>query len=98
MIHLPPFAVSRGDRLKAVVRPESVTLSRLADPRAASRRNVFRGRVVSGMYIGSIMRYKISVGPQIVYVDDFDPQYGDIFSENDEALLLLKEDIHLLSA
>ena len=88
VIKRPPFEVARGQRLKAVVRPESVALSRPGAPRAADRRNVFRGRVVSGMYIGSIMRYKIAVGAQLVY--------GDTFGENDEALLLLKDDIHLL--
>jgi len=94
-IRQPPFELAVGDRLKAVVRPESIGIAAPGGPRAADT-NVIAGRIESGMYIGSIMRYTVAVGDQIVYVDESDPQYSGIFREGDSVDLVLKSSIHLL--
>ena len=94
---LPPFKVSKGDRLKAVVRPESIGILRSGDLKNPDQ-NVLEGRITNSMYIGSIMRYTVSVGEQIVYVDDADPQYGEIYQEGGKIQLVLRHHIHMLKA
>jgi len=87
--------VSPGDRLKAVIRPESIRLAR-QDHQMDAGKNVIEGCVVSNMYIGSIIRYTIALGDQIVYVDEADPQYHGILQKGDKAQLILKDALHLL--
>lgn len=41
------------------------------------------------MYIGSIVRYTITAGDQIVYLDEVDPQYRGIFQEGEKVKLVL---------
>jgi len=94
-IQRPLFKVSSGDRLKAVVRPESIDIVRPGS-QADTSKNVIKGRIESSMYIGSIMRYTFSVGDQIIYVDEADPQYCGIFQEGDNVNLVLKDTIHML--
>ena len=92
---LPGFDVSEGDKLKVVVRPESIGIIRPADS-MNSGENIIEGRIESSMYIGSIMRYTVAAGDQIVYVDESDPQYGRIFQEGEKIHLKLKKNIHML--
>jgi ABC-type Fe3+/spermidine/putrescine transport system ATPase subunit len=94
-IQQPPMQLSPGDRLKAVIRPESIRLARPYHQTDAGK-NVIEGCVVSNMYIGSIIRYTIALGDQMVYVDEADPQYHGILQKGDKAQLILKDALHLL--
>jgi spermidine/putrescine ABC transporter ATP-binding subunit len=94
-VKIPPFPVSVGDRLKAVVRPESIDIVS-AEKELSDRENVLEGRVEFAMYIGSIMRLTITVGDQTVYVDESDPQHKGIFEEGQQVKLVLKKRIHML--
>ena len=96
-IQPPHFEVSPGDKLEAVVRPESIAIARQDLP-PDSDVNVIEGRIESGMYIGAIMRYTVAAGDQIIYVDESDPQYRGILNEGDKASLVLKHTIHMLKA
>jgi spermidine/putrescine ABC transporter ATP-binding subunit len=91
----PRFDVSPGERLKAVVRPESIDI---VDTETAldSNYNVLEGYIEVAMYIGAVMRYTIIVGDQTVYVDESDPQYKGIFQEGKTVRLILKNRIHML--
>ncbi len=84
-----------GDRLKAVIRPESIDIfdeaSQLPDTE-----NIIQGHIESSMYIGSIIRYTISVGEHTVYVDEPDPKYRGILQEGSIAKLLFKKRVHML--
>jgi ABC-type Fe3+/spermidine/putrescine transport system ATPase subunit len=91
----PGFEVSENDALKAVVRPESIDI-RACDADVAGQDNVVEGRVTVAMYIGSIMRYKIIVADQTVYVDEADPQYCGIFAEGSQVRLIFQRRIHML--
>ena len=97
VIRRPSFEVSPGDRLKAVVRPESIGIVK---PGSLTHEtgNVIKGTIASGMYIGSIMRYSVVVGKQTVYVDEADPQHAGILTEGEPADLVLKRSIHMLKA
>jgi ABC-type Fe3+/spermidine/putrescine transport system ATPase subunit len=94
-VRRPAFDTSSGDRLKAVVRPESINIVD-AQTSTSADRNVLKGRIEVAMYIGSIMRYTITTGDQTVYVDESDPQYQGIFQEGSAVKLVLKKRIHLL--
>ena len=94
-VEIPPFPVSVGDRLKAVVRPESINIVN-AETKITDTDNVIEGRVVTAMYIGSIMRYTVNAGNHTIYVDESDPQYSGILQEGSQAKLILKKRIHML--
>ena len=94
-IQQPPMQVSPGDRLKAVIRPESIGIARPGHQTDAGK-NVIEGCVVSNMYIGSLIRYTIALGDRIFYVDEADPQYCGILQKGDKAQLILKDRIHML--
>jgi len=93
----PPIPVSEGDRLKLVVRPESISI---VDRKTELTRteNVLEGSVQGAMYIGSIIRYTVNSGGQIIYVDESDPQYKGIFPEGSQIKLILKNKIHAIPA
>jgi ABC-type Fe3+/spermidine/putrescine transport system ATPase subunit len=93
----PHFTVLAGDRVKLVVRPESIDLVD-AEKELPGIVNVIGGQIEVVMYIGSIIRYTIRVGDQIVYVDRADPQYSGIFREGSRVKLILKKEIHLFKA
>ena len=94
-VRRPAFDTEPGDRLKAVVRPESIDIVD-AQTSTGAERNVLKGRIEVAMYIGSVMRYTITAGDQTVYVDESDPQYQGIFQEGSAVKLILKKRIHLL--
>jgi ABC-type Fe3+/spermidine/putrescine transport system ATPase subunit len=96
-VQRPAFDLSPGDRVKAVVRPESIDIVDAQTPTGADQ-NVLEGRIEVAMYIGSVMRYTITIGNQTVYVDESDPQYQGIFQEGRTVKLILKKRIHLLKA
>ncbi len=94
-VQRPAFEVAPGDRLKAVVRPESIDIVD-AQTSTGADQNVMEGQIEVAMYIGSVMRYTITAGDQTVYVDESDPQYQGIFQEGKAVKLILKKRIHLL--
>lgn len=94
-VALPPFKVSVGDRLKAVVRPEAIDIVN-AETELTNTENVIEGRVYTAMYIGSIMRYTVTAGDYTVYVDKSDPQHKGILQEGSKARMILKKRIHML--
>ncbi len=91
-----PSPVSAGDRLKAVIRPESIDIAAADERREGAEANVISGRVEVAMYIGAIIRYTVSCGDQMIYVDRPDPQYGGILKEGRDVKLYLKDRIHML--
>ncbi len=94
-VEYPAFEVSPGDRLKAVVRPESIEIVAASTP-TDDDQNVLAVRSEVAMYIGSVMRYTVKAGDQTIYVDESDPQYKGIFQEGQPIKLILKKRIHLL--
>ena len=93
----PSFPVAIGDKVKLVVRPESINLVD-AGKELVGIENVIEGRIEVAMYIGSIIRYTIRSAEQILYVDSSDPQYTGIFQEGSQVKLTLKKEIHLFKA
>ncbi len=93
----PSFPAAVGDRMKLVVRPESIDLVD-AKKEWSGDENVIEGTIEVAMYIGSIIRYTIRVGEQIVYVDRADPQHSGIFHEGSRVKLILKKEIHMFKA
>jgi ABC-type Fe3+/spermidine/putrescine transport system ATPase subunit len=93
----PKFPVSVGDKLRAVVRPESIDIV-AAEKEVADAENVVEGRVEGAMYIGSVMRFTIAAGDQTICVDETDPQYRGMFQENQRVKLILKKRIHMLKS
>lgn len=91
----PEFNLSAGDRLKAVIRPESIRLAR-SDVEVDQAMNVFEGVIDASMFVGSTMRYTLLVGDKQVYVDESDPQYKGIFNMGEEVKLIMKNRIHML--
>jgi ABC-type Fe3+/spermidine/putrescine transport system ATPase subunit len=91
----PDFPIADGDNLCAVVRPESIDIVGTKDGKG-DKNNIFQGEVQSSMYVGSTMRYTISVKDKTVYVDVADPQYNGMFPDGDTVNLVLKDRIHLL--
>ena len=94
-IEPPQFDLSVGDRLKAVVRPESISIAGF-ESKIDNKVNILEGIVESFMYIGSIVRYTITVGGRTLYLDEADPQYLGIFKEGEKVKLILKDRIHML--
>ena len=94
-IDLPGFKISAGDRLMAVVRPESIHLARF-DAESDPAMNSFEGVINSAMYVGSIMRYTVMAGDRRIYLDESDPQYGGVFNVGETVKLILKNRIHML--
>jgi ABC-type Fe3+/spermidine/putrescine transport system ATPase subunit len=90
-----PFDVACGDRLKAVVRPESIAIA-AAEDGGSGGGNVICGRVEAAMYIGSVIRYTVQCGQETMFVDAADPQYRGILPEGTEVKLFMKNRIHML--
>ena len=91
----PSFPVSKGDRLKAVVRPESIRIG-TTEGELSDFGTLIKGQIEGVMYIGSIVRYTVRFGDQILYVDKADPQYGDIFQEGQTVSLIFKKRISII--
>ena len=94
-LDMPPFSVSLGDRLKGVVRPESIDIL-ASEKEVTDTDNVIEGLIEGAMYIGSVMRFTVTSGGQTVYVDEADPQYRGMFQEGQRVKLILKKRIHML--
>lgn len=95
-ISKPGFEVAVGDTLYGVVRPESIVITAKTESGAGVEKNILTGHIESNMYVGSTMRYTISVKNKTFYVDEPDPQYNGMFSEGDQVNILFKNTIHML--
>jgi len=93
----PPIPVSIGESVKLVVRPESIDIVD-AGKELVGIENIIEGHIEVAMYIGSIIRYTIRAGNQIIYVDKADPQHFGIFQEGSRVKLILKKEIHMFKA
>jgi ABC-type Fe3+/spermidine/putrescine transport system ATPase subunit len=91
-----PFPVTCGDRLKAVVRPESMAIAAAGGTEPVPEGNVILGRVEAAMYIGAVIRYTVTCGGETMYVDATDPQYRGILKEGTQVKLILKKRMHML--
>ena len=91
------FALSFGDKVKLVIRPESMDMVdvRMDVPEGT---NVIEGRIEVAMYIGAIMRYTIRSGEQVIYVDEADPEHSGTLQEGSDVKVILKKDIHMFKA
>ncbi len=87
--------VAIGDKVCAVVRPESIHIVKPEDGNESGKA-IIKGQIESSMYVGSTMRYTISVKDKTVYVDVADPQYRRTFFEGEQVNLVLKDTIHIL--
>jgi spermidine/putrescine ABC transporter ATP-binding subunit len=94
-LEMPSFTVAVGDKLKAVVRPESIDIV-ATEKEVTHAANEIEGLVEGAMYIGSVMRFNVTAGDQTVYVDEADPQYRGMFQEGQRVKLILKKRIHML--
>jgi ABC-type Fe3+/spermidine/putrescine transport system ATPase subunit len=94
-LEMPYFPIAVGDRLKGVVRPESIDITS-EETELSEMENVIDGLIVDAAYIGSIMRFTVNSGAQIIYVDESDPQYRRIFREGQKIKLIFKKRIHML--
>jgi putative spermidine/putrescine transport system ATP-binding protein len=92
----PPFPVSPGDRIRAVVRPESIGIRAVDERQSRDKSNLIHGQVEFAMYIGAIIRYTVVCGEQTIYVDETDPQYTGILKEGTRVTLSFKDRIHML--
>lgn len=91
----PAFPLEIGEMVKLVIRPETIDLFD-DNEEAAKLGNEIDGKIETAMFIGSIVRYTIRAGGQIVYVDQSDPHYRGIFKEGSQVKLILKKEIHML--
>ncbi|MCE5262909.1 MAG: ABC transporter ATP-binding protein [Deltaproteobacteria bacterium] len=92
----PSFPVAPGERMEAVVRPESIGIRAADEPHGEEETNVIEGRVEFAMYIGAIIRYTVLCGEQTMYIDETDPQYTGILKEGTRVRLSFKDRIHML--
>lgn len=85
--------ISIGDRVKLVIRPESIILYRAADP---SKRNLIPGHISTCLYTGAIAKYMINVGKYRFVVDQHDPRHRGIIQNQESVHMEIPEDSHIL--
>ena len=90
---IPERNIERGDRVKLVIRPETITLSR-SEP--SEENNVFQGEVEIGMYVGSLAKYTVQVKGEKIIIDQSNPRETGIFKTNEKIYLSIPKNIHLL--
>jgi ABC-type Fe3+/spermidine/putrescine transport system ATPase subunit len=90
---VPERSINVGDRVKLVIRPETIDLSR-SEPKG--RNNIFQGEVEIGMYVGSLAKYTVQVKAERIIIDQSNPRETGLFKTNDKIYLSIPENIHLL--
>jgi len=90
---VPEREINVGDRVKLVIRPETISLSR-SEPRVSN--NVFQGKVEIGMYVGSLAKYTVEVKGGKIIIDQSNPRETGIFKTDEKIYLSIPENIHLL--
>ena len=82
-----------GDRVKLVIRPETINISKL-EPKMEN--NVFEGEVDIGMYVGSLTKYTVQVGGERIIIDQSNPRETGLFKTKEKIYLSVPENIHVL--
>jgi ABC-type Fe3+/spermidine/putrescine transport system ATPase subunit len=90
---VPERSINVGDRVKLVIRPETVDISK-SEPKG--RNNIFQGEVEIGMYVGSLVKYTVQVKGERIIIDQSNPRETGLFRTNDKIYLSIPENIHLL--
>jgi ABC-type Fe3+/spermidine/putrescine transport system ATPase subunit len=89
---VPEWNINVGDRVKLVVRPETIDISG-AEP--VGMNNTFQGEVEIGMYVGSLAKYTVLVKGEKIIIDQPNPR--EIFFRPKEKIYLsIPENIHVL--
>jgi ABC-type Fe3+/spermidine/putrescine transport system ATPase subunit len=84
--------MSVGDRVKLVIRPETISISR-SQPEGG---NIFQGEVDIGMYVGSLTKYTVQVKGEKIIIDQSNPRETGLFKTNEKIYLSIPENIHIL--
>jgi ABC-type Fe3+/spermidine/putrescine transport system ATPase subunit len=90
---IPEMSISAGEKVKLVVRPETIEISR-SEP--AAKVNVFQGNVEIGMYVGSLAKYTVQVKGEKIIIDQSNPRETGVFNTNEKIYLSIPENIHVL--
>ena len=90
---VPERSINVGDRVKLVIRPETIDISK-SEPKG--RNNIFQGEVEIGMYVGSLAKYTVQVKGERIIIDQSNPRETGVFRTNDKIYLSIPKNIHLL--
>lgn len=82
-----------GDKVKLVIRPETINISR-SEPTTSD--NIFQGEVEIGMYVGSLAKYTVQVKSERMIIDHMNPRETGIFKDNEKIYLAIPKNIHVL--
>ena len=82
-----------GERVKLVVRPETINISR-SEPMTGN--NVFQAEVEIGMYVGSLAKYTVLVKGEKIIIDQSNPRETGLFKTKEKVYLSIPQNIHLL--
>jgi putative spermidine/putrescine transport system ATP-binding protein len=87
----PPLGADGGSKIFLSLRPESITLAKAAGDAAASS-NVLRGRVSNVKFLGSVVRFEVTVGAVKVFADSFNTPQREVPSVGADVALLFSPD------
>jgi len=90
---IPERNFNVGDKVKLVIRPETINISRL-EPTTVE--NILQGEVEIGMYVGSLTKYTIQVKSERMIIDQANPRETGLFKENEKIYLTIPKNIHVL--
>jgi ABC-type Fe3+/spermidine/putrescine transport system ATPase subunit len=90
---VPPRSIHTGDRVKLVLRPETLEISR-TEPKGSP--NVFEGEIEIGMYVGSLAKYTVQVKGEKIIIDQSNPRETGLFKNGEKIYISVPEAIHLL--
>jgi ABC-type Fe3+/spermidine/putrescine transport system ATPase subunit len=90
---VPERSISVGDRVKLVIRPETINISN-SEPKG--KNNIFQGEVEIGMYVGSLSKYTVQVKGERIIIDQANPRETGVFKTNEKVYLSIPDNIHLL--
>lgn len=90
---IPERGFTKGDRVKLVIRPETIGLSRSVPAEGV---NVLQGEVEIGMYVGSLAKYTIEIKGEKMIVDQSNPRETGVFKTGEKIYLSIPEGLHIL--
>jgi len=91
---VPEKSINAGEKVKLVIRPETIILSRSQPEKGI---NLFPGEVEIGMYVGSLAKYTVQLKGERIIIDQPNPRETGVFKTNEKIYLSLPENIHLLT-
>jgi len=89
---VPEWNINVGDRVKLIVRPETINISGV-EP--VGMNNTFQGEVEIGMYVGSLAKYTALVRGEKIIIDQPNPR-ETFFRPKEKIYLSIPENIHVL--